>query len=352
MRKRTPGSSGARILAALAVLLLPGAALALSSPTETIEYMLIGTGDADDIGTAVAISNSEIGANSFAAPGPGLVGSVPPLPAGTAPVFVGISGDGDVAVTDTGGNFDYSNIEFWGSVGTECTGTTGSCNDGVSNTNYNGAPMTTSNGITGGVDHSGLIGELLDYKTDLPAAVGDNPDIVLDFSADGKWDTNLTINLLSGLTVIDIDTGGNDLTLTNANLVFDGPSDAFVLIRVPDDANFLVNQSNILIGDGGIGFNNVLFYSLKGDNNQHFNINDAVINGIAFWDLGMAGGEITFNNVQGCTQLIADKINLNDVRLTSCVAGVNMAPIPEPATGSLVALGALALALRGRARRS
>ena len=70
-----------------------------------------------------------------------------------------------------------------------------------------------------------------------------------------------------------------------------------------------------------------------------------IINGIAFWDLNMDGGEITFNNVQGCLQAVADKINLNDVRLNNCA----FVAVPEPTTCTL-ALAALCLAVGRRSR--
>ena len=121
-------------------------------------------------------------------------------------------------------------------------------------------------------------------------------------------------------TVVRIDLVGNDLELSNQNLLIDGPADAFAIFRIPDDGNFKVSQSNIVVGNSGIGLNNVLFYTNKPDNNQHINVSDAIVNGVAFWDLGMKGGEITLNNVQGCTQVVADKINSNNVRLNNCAA--------------------------------
>ena len=322
----------------------PAFALGIFSP-EATEYILIGTGPQSVIGTSTAVSNFELGANTSVVPMSGLAGSVPPLPvSGILTVEVGIGGNGDIANTHFDGNFDLSNVDVWGDTGIDCAGPLSTCNTGLSNTNFNGAPMTTSNGLNGSVDHSQLDAELASAMATIPTFVGDQ-NILLDFSSDGKWDTDLDISLAAGITVFDFDTGGNDLLLENVNLVIDGPAGSMAIFRIPDNANFLVSQANILAGDSGLGENAILFYTDKPDNNQHVNVNDAIINGVAFWDLNMDGGEITFNNVQGCTQAIADKINLNDVRLNNC------AFVPEPHSGGLLGFGLIGLAIASSALR-
>ena len=320
----------------------PGYAVALNLGSASAEYLLVGTGDQGVIGTSAAVSNFELGANSVAVPMGGL--SVPALPSNAAEVVVGIGENGDIAITHSNGNIGFSNINIHGDTGVDCAGTLATCNTGISNTNYNGNPLTAANGLNGSVDLSALSLDIATAKVDIPALAS---SYTLDFSDDGKWDSDLVIDLVLGITVIDIDAGGNDLLLEGANLVFDGPAGAFAIVRMPGDANFTVTQSNIIIGDGGIEYNNVLFFSDKADNNQHFNFNNTILNGVAFWDLGMSGGEITLNNAQGCTQLIGDKINLNDVRLNNC----GFTAVPEPSSGLLVGLGLVTLGTASRGQR-
>jgi hypothetical protein len=327
-----------------ALLGLPVVGLLLSAPALGLgaasEFVLVGTGDADVSGTTIAVSNFEIGANDASVPMPGLT-LVEPIPSDTIPVPTGVIGDGNMALADPASTFNFSNLDIRGDLGVHCAGSASSCNDGASNTTFNGSDFPGS-GLTGDVDFAALRAGLNAERSAIPALPGDE---LLQFEG-GDWDTQLRIELAPGLTVFDIDTGGNDLLLQNRNLVIDGPADARAIFRVPDAANFLVSQAAILLGDGGIELGNVLFYTDKPDNDAHFSFSNAVLNGVAFWDFGNSSGEVAFNNVQGCTQVIGDKLNLNDVRLTRCP----FVDVPEPSGPVLLATAAVLWGLRTRCR--
>ena len=125
-----------------------------------------------------------------------------------------------------------------------------------------------------------------------------------------------------------------------------------MIFRVEDDANMKVSNSAIVVGDGGIGLDDVMFFSDKDDNDTHFDLSNVVLNGVALWDLSDYGdpSEISFDNVQGCMQAVGNKLNTGqNVRLTRC--SFSTTPIPEPGTGFLLGTGLAALALGRRQRR-
>lgn len=285
------------------------------------------------------MGNFEVGRNVAAVPMPGLT-LVEPIPAGTLAVPTGVPGDGEMAITDPGGRFDFANLLIAGDVGLRCAAPGGSCNDGVSNTTFNGLPFP-ANGFTGGVDFGALRADLAALRTEIRAL----PRSQLLVFPGGDW--NLArVDLGPGLTVFDIDTGGNDLLLQNRNVVIDGPPGARAIFRVPNDANFLISQAALLVGIGGLAPGDVLFFTEKPDNDAHFNFSSALLNGVAFWDLGTTSGEASFDNVQGCTQVIGQKLNLSNVRLTRCAFAV-----PEPGGAALGAAACGAVGLLAARRR-
>ena len=334
------------------------------------KYLIIATGSVNGDGTmmnavgqAENTNNFELGANKAPVPstsdflnsggGPGLAGNVPNLPDNAAPVFSGIGFDGNIAITSPDGVFNFQDVGVYANrnIGIRTTQSVSNSDAGTQNSffndpneypntyntisedgiqiNPNDADQTTridkpnSAGVNDNFVFTSLLAELTGAKSMIPIQASTG---TLDVSGnDGKIESDTTFMLAPGLNVIDIVTGGGkDFLLSNANLVIDGPPDAFAIFRLPNDANFIISQANILIGKGGIGLNNVVFFTDKPDNNSHYNFDNTIINGVAFWSLAMQGGEININNSQGCTQLIADKVNLNDVRFNRCAPDVDI----------------------------
>ena len=377
--------------------------------TEIINFLIVGTGpNAAAVGGAV--SNIELGANQAPVPapssyGPGsLLGNVPDLPGGILEVPTGVHNDGEVAITNATGTFDFANLGVYAETGIQCASTALACDQGASNSAFNqpeypnafpgedgittdfdpAFQLAPGNGVTGGVDFSVLNDQLAQaraFLTSTPEAqVLEHPDVTFGLV---QWDANvdnsttiagtggtsnqnlvlggittlsgdgitMTTQLNHGLNVIDLKTLNtgldieSDVLLSGINWIINGFDDSQAVFVIDDEERLNIEQANVFAGIGLASYNSLLFASKNDDNGQHFNFNDTIINGVAFWSM-LGGsdpqgenaladfGEITINNAQGCTQLIAAKINLNDTRFTRCAAGTATV-IPLPAAAPL-----------------
>lgn len=337
--------------------------------------------------------------------GPTLEGAVPDLPAGIVPVEQGIGGHGNIAVTDPNGEFELQDVGVYADPGIGIrvaapndsfnkssntffndpnmfpntfdvntqTGVDVNPNDADQNTRVDptGQGNPSANvGITYGFDHTNLLAELALARTAINGLGATN---VLDVSGgnSGQLENNSTItgggnsngsatltdgpaNSLSGVTqtltlpeglsVIDIETDENDFLISEANFIIDGPAGSSVIFRLPDGESMLINNSNILLGDGGIGRNNILFYTDQDEESTHFSVSNAILNGIALWSLGDNGGDINVSNSQGSVQLVADIVDMDDVRFTRW----SFIGVPEPATATVLLIGIAGYAARRR----
>lgn len=183
-------------------------------------------------------------------------------------------------------------------------------------------------------------------------------------------DETFTITLLeAGLTIIDVLTDGNTFLLQNMNLVIDAVDPlAQVIFRLPgstgheetndeDPPQIMdISNANVLAGNG-IGKHNIMFYTDAQANGVFFSFDNTILNGITFWDLGFSGGGIHINNAQGSVQLVADFVNLQDVRFDRWAFDAAVTPppvvdpVPEPSSFLLLGFGGLALIGYRRRRR-
>lgn len=340
------------------------------------KYLIIGMKAASD-GDAVNVNSSnELGANrsflsgtdpntydvfearwnSIAA---GTVGAKSPdenpipsqpdgTPTGSAPVFQGIDWSGNVAITNSGGAFSMSDIDVYAALGVQCDGTP--CHQSVSNTRWfeNGNTTDSGNLPTVGVSSfspTALLNELADWKTYIQGLTAEctiTSDITNTGATPFVTDVDACDANNDGIVVFDINRGGNDFDVDNADWILDGSADKLAILRITGGSNFTLSNSAILLGDGGIGgsfapVSRVGAIFFKGDSegsgssDQVFNFNNVILNGIGLWDLvkvGNASGnktEININNGQGCAQFISQTVTFNDVRWIRC------APVITPA---------------------
>ena len=360
----------------------PDAVTGFEFPDEPREWLLIGTAPGS-FGTTVSVNSGfELGAHlpldgaiptSGGGQGPDL--SSVTKPTGAADPSIGIGLNGDTALTSNTGKFNFQTLDgdgllnavmgrsgVYGDTGVQCSQAAGPCTDGNSNTYFDSAgtfPMpntllSTSNGINAGTSTtlSDLRDGLAHARTNIPLLSSGG------LLPGGTFTMDLTINLQdAGVHVLDVG-GSNDWDLGNFDIVINGPSDAFLIVRIAEGVNMLTSNSWIGIGSGGIGQNNVLFYTDQDNNNGHFDFQNTLFNGVAFWDLSdFDGADLKVDNGQGCAQFVGEQIVMNDVRFSFCGADPpsnvpvpeppSNVPVPEPATLSLLALVGL-MTLRRR----
>ena len=272
---------GAALIGAVAIgWTSPAAATPIPFPTgESSQYLLIGNGPVNEragqpgVGQAVNINNFEIGANKAPVPstsdfltgdgggGPGLRGNTGNIPLNARAVGTGITFDGNVAVTNPGGVFNFQDVGVYGNLGIRCAAGRSACDAGTQNSFFNdpnqfpntftptGTQPGTRNvngtgvfvgpgdavqstridkpnqaGVTGNVDFTGLRADLFGPT----GAAGIIPGLartgVLDLrGTSGKISSDYEFDLMPGLNIIDILTGGADFLLENkSNFVIDG----------------------------------------------------------------------------------------------------------------------------------
>ena len=314
------------------------------------EYLLVGRGN-KDTAVGVKVSDGRLGELGTVPSGsvPDVNDNPPwPLPSGAVAPVSGRTSDGNIAVTNSKGNYDLANIDIYADIGIRCVkNVTGNCRE-----SFSGSTLHSGTFANDATAMSNIELELDAAEIEIAGLVsttgwtlsGDGSK-----TGSGNWrlpssgevDSDTVITLAPGLNVIVIDPRGNDMKINNAGLVIAGPANSSVIFKKSGDKgkNFLFSNASITKGNGGISDNAILFAETRGENGSNFDFSKVIVNGVSFWDLSDSGGEITMNNVQGCGQWVGDHLNFNDVQLSRC------AVVPEPSTALLMAFGLMGLAI-------
>jgi hypothetical protein len=318
-----------RILAVTG-LLICSAVLSVASAATIDNYLIVGNQINE---STVDVSNYELGLVSA------LPGSAPAVNSpGVAPtVSTTPTYDGNVAVTQTDGTIKLSDVDIYAGTGVDCAGTYADCTDSgsnLSNVDYDDAAggsglrsISDGDGINDNVDFTTLNSEIAAVTSFVNGiSAGDiTGTIATKDGGSGVIEVDTVVNLSSGLNILNFDTTSNAIDV-KANLIFQGAADAFALVLVDDAQLFKTSQGNLVIGDQGIGLNNVLIVA-TGSN--QFDISNTTINGVALWDLSSDNfSNLSVDNMSGCTQLVGNDVDIQNVRLSTCGFDVSVIPIP------------------------
>ena len=202
-------------------------------------------------------------------------------------------------------------------------------------------------GAQGGYDFSLLFDELDLIHADLTGASTGVLDIGSSISSD------MLTSYGSGLHLIDLTSSDTaKVLLEMSTWIIDGLADTFVIFRLEEGKIFDIEQSNLVIGDGGIGLENILFLTDADQGEASFEFDDVVFNGMSFWDYGgmFDDNSADFDNVIGCGQIVIDYVNFQDVGMSHC-AFTPTTIIPVPAALPLGLSGLVLLGVVGWRRR-
>ena len=235
--------------------------------------------------------------------------------------------------------------------------------------------IATGNGINTGVDLSGVTAEVDatfaalnglrddssswthvwtpgsggDISTDYP---GDEGDFVLSDQLGGSLQgVNGNADAFFAENIIYVDTGGNDFKFTNTNFILDGSFGQDFIFLLEEDANFLIGNSELLVGPQMDLFSTLWF--VGGDDKRTIDFSQSESVGMAFWN-DSPEGVIQANNYRACGQYVSQEVgDWNDFSVDRCAPGMSAPPavVPVPMALPLMMSGLVGLGLVSRRRR-
>jgi|GEM_PF-2151356 len=333
-------------------------------------YMIIANADGQQ-GDAFHSNDGEMGAINYV---PNKA-SDPSNPKGVSagyqsPVNGSIGLGGDIAITSNTGTISLESTDIhskdtgYSNQGIDCAASFGRCtpselkenryNSNSPAANFSG--VSNGNGVQGGQDHSSLMTELNDLASNYWGLANTG---ILNLSSDGKIEKTSSSKFYdssfdSGLHVIDINTGGNDMYVNNVTWRIDGNADTKVIFRVNSEANLKFSNANIYIGDD-MTMDSVLFLVDGKQGTTSIDFSNTFFYGTSFWDyggpLGYMDNYATFNDVIGCGQVVSDRVNFNNVSMDGCAFNGTPSVVPLPATLPLFGAALIVVGFAGWQKR-
>ena len=382
-------------------ILLCGSTFSSAQASSLNDYLLVGQFIND---TGVDVSNYELGrVGALAASAPtdfGTVNSVSGIGPTLDTPFVDDADqdwgynnttgnaqyDGNVAITSATGTVKLSDVNIYADRGIDCPGLFSTCTNGTSETTSANSDIdgTGSNnqyddaqggnglrtlgprpfGVTGedGVNANEsvrLAGVQSEIETVRTFVTGLDANSITNFimtkdGGSGDIEVDTLVDAGPGLSIWTFDSGTNDITV-KANLIFNGGPNTFILVLVNDGALFKTSQGNLIIGDGGIGLNNVMIASRNPSLSStvaNIDLSNSNINGVSLYDVGTGGigmSNLSADNVSGCTQFVGNDVDIQNVRLSRCAFNTSVIPVPAAAWlfgSALLGLGWVRLRMR------
>jgi hypothetical protein len=299
---------------------------------------------------------------------------------GASLVHEGVSWTGDVALTSNNAKFNMGNTELYGQVGVvaEASNPPDSVDkayffgDGIGNGLSGGGTDLKTTATIGSQDFSGLRAEMValeDWITNLTPEVTLKRFEFFDDKGFDQWDlVEMNVDQYDlngdGIAVIDIEMGDQNFQVTNTNWIIESENlKTFAIFRIVGDSNFELHQSSLMVGDGILDNGakavreasskppalsselRAIFVKTKdtkkadgsmstgestSSSNTVFNFNNAVLNGVGFFDLVSFSESGTgpyyddgrtslkVNGGQGCTKFISPRVELGNVRFEGC----------------------------------